>query len=183
MPLALARAVDARVVAITASVVGRSRRLDQAATFLARHLAKLHVALLLVLLVGGRGAAGWRRRETALRIAAALPLTIGTVSLVGKLVERERPFATLPDGPVLVEHAPGRSFPSRHSACAAAMTTLALPTSRAIGALMGLGTLGLAVSRIYTGLHYPSDVLGGWIIGVGIGIIARRKELPRVPWT
>ena len=60
------------------------------------------------------------------------------------------------------------------------MTTVALPTAPVVGTLMGLGTLGLALSRVYAGLHYPSDVLGGWIIGVGIGIIARRKELPRV---
>ena len=61
------------------------------------------------------------------------------------------------------------------------MTTIALPTAPVVGALMGLGALGLALSRVYAGLHYPSDVLGGWIIGVGIGIIARQKELPRVP--
>jgi membrane-associated phospholipid phosphatase len=180
MPLALARAIDAQAAAVAASLVGRSRRLDRVASLLARHLAKLHIVLLILLLVGGRGPRGCRRREAALRIAAALPLTVGVVSLVGGLVERERPFARQAARPSLVDHAPGRSFPSRHSACAAAMTTVAIPSAPAVGALMGLGTLGLALSRIYTGLHYPSDVLAGWLIGVGIGIIARRKELPRV---
>ena len=180
MPLALAHAIDARTAAIFASLVGRSRRFDRVVTLLARHLAKLHITLLLVLFIGGRGSAGRRRREAGLRIAATLPITIGVVSLVGKLVERQRPFARQLDGMPLVDHAPGRSFPSRHSACAAAMTTVALPAAPAFGALMGLGALGLGLSRVYTGLHYPSDVLAGWLIGVGIGIIARRKELPRV---
>ena len=180
MPLALARSLDAQAAAIAASMVGRSRRADLLASILARHLAKLHVVLLLLLLIGGRGARGRERRETAVRMAAALPLTIGVVALVGKFVDRERPFARHGEGIALVEHAPGRSFPSRHSACAAAMTAVALPTAPIFGALMGLGTLGLALSRIYTGLHYPSDVLGGWLIGIGIGIIARRKELFRV---
>jgi membrane-associated phospholipid phosphatase len=180
MPLALARALDAQAAAVAASLVGRSRRLDRIAALLAKHLAKLHVALLVLLLVGGRGRGGTRRREVALRMMAALPVTIVAVGAAGRLFERERPFARHPGGGGLVEHAPGRSFPSRHSACAAAMTTVALPTAPVVGALMGLGTLGLALSRVYTGLHYPSDVLGGWIIGVGIGIIARRKELPRV---
>jgi membrane-associated phospholipid phosphatase len=180
MPLALARALDAQATAIAAAMVGRSGRLDTIAVLLATHLATLHVVLLVLLFVGGPGAGGRRRREAALRTAAALPITIGAVSLVGRLIERERPFTRQAQTSALVEHAPGRSFPSRHSACAAAMTTVSLSTAPVVGALMGLGTLGLAISRVYTGLHYPSDVLGGWIIGVGIGIIARRKELPRV---
>jgi undecaprenyl-diphosphatase len=180
MPLALARALDAQAAAIAASMVGRSRRADLLASLLARHLAKLHVLLLILLMVGGRGARGRERRAAAVRMAAALPITIGVVALVGRLIERERPFARHAAGTVLVEHGSGRSFPSRHSACAAAMTTVALPTAPAVGVLMGLGTIGLALSRIYTGLHYPSDVLAGWLIGVGIGIIARRKELSRV---
>jgi undecaprenyl-diphosphatase len=189
MPLALARSLDACTLAAASALVGRSRRLDLSVAMLARHLAKLHIALLGLLFVGGRGPAGWRRRETAVRIAVALPVTIGLVGLVGRLVDRERPFASLPDATALVDHAPGRSFPSRHSACAAAMTVIALPCSPSVGALMGLGTLGLAVSRVYAGLHYPSDVLGGWLIGAAVGIIARRaaadrwKERVRVPWT
>jgi membrane-associated phospholipid phosphatase len=62
------------------------------------------------------------------------------------------------------------------------MTAIALPAAPIVGILMGLGALGLALSRIYVGLHYPSDVLGGWIVGAVVGIIARRKELPRVAW-
>jgi undecaprenyl-diphosphatase len=182
MPLALARTLDARAIVLTTALVGRSRRLDRAAALLAQHLSKLHVVLLGLLLVGGRGAAGRHRRETAVRIALALPVTIGAVGVVGWLFERQRPFARQPDGTSLVQHAPGRSFPSRHSACAAAMTAVALPSAPAFGVLMGLGALGLAVSRVYAGLHYPSDVVGGWLIGVAVGIIARRKELPRVPW-
>jgi undecaprenyl-diphosphatase len=174
MPLALARALDDRTLAATAVLIGRSRVLDGAATLLARHLAKLHVGLLGLLFLGGRGAAGWRRRKTAVRIAVALPVTIGAVAVIGRLAERERPFASRAGATALVEHAPGRSFPSRHSACAAAMTVIALPNAPAVGTLMGLGALGLAVSRVYAGLHYPSDVVGGWLVGAAIGIIARR---------
>lgn len=183
MPLALARALDARTLAVTTALVGRSRRADQLAALAASHLAKLHVGLLGLLLLGGRGQAGWRRREAGLRISAALPVTILAVSLVGRLVERQRPFTLTPDADQLVEHAPHRSFPSRHSACAAAMTVVALPAAPVIGMLMGFGALGLGVTRIYTGLHYPTDVVAGWLIGATIGIIARQKELPGALWS
>ena len=183
MLLALARALDVRAIVICSALVGRSRRLDRTATMLAVHLAKLHVVLLGLLLLGGSGARGGRRRTAAVRIAAALPVTMLVVGAVGRLVERQRPFAGQPDRPSLVEHTPGRSFPSRHSACAVTMTVVAWPASPFVGSLMGLGALGLALSRVYTGLHYPSDVLGGWLIGLTIGMIARRKELLRVPWS
>lgn len=183
MPLAVARSLDARALAVVTALVGRSRRADQFAALTARHLAKLHVGLLGLLLLGGRGKRGWERRQTGLRITVALPVTIAAVSLVGRLVERQRPFTQAEPARQLVDHAPHRSFPSRHSACAAAMTTVALPTTPVIGTLMGLGALGLAVSRVYTGLHYPSDIVAGWLLGATIGIIARQKELPFAPWT
>lgn len=186
MPLALARNLsnlDAGALAVTSALVGRSRRADQVAALAASHLAKLHVSLLGLLLLGGPGHRGWERRETGLRIALALPVTIAAVSLVGRIVERQRPFTLTPEAEQLVDHAPHRSFPSRHSACAAVMTTIALPRAPIIGSLMGFGALGLAVSRVYTGLHYPTDILAGWLIGAAIGIIAQHTNLPGAHWS
>lgn len=185
MPLtlaSLARSVDARTLARTAALVGQSPRLDGLAALLAEHLAKLHIGLLVALLVGGRGADGGRRRDTGIRIAVALPVTMVAVGIVGKLVARERPFSVHEQVASLVDHTPSRSFPSRHSACAAAMATVALPSAPAFGWLMVLGALGLGASRVYAGLHYPSDIVAGWLIGAIIGIIARQKEFPGVSW-
>jgi undecaprenyl-diphosphatase len=173
MPLALARTLDDGAIQLVMATVGRYPLLDRLAAGAAESLAAVHVVLLGLLLVGGPGAARRRRRALGIRIAAALGLTIGAVGAVGRLVGRTRPFAHH-EVAALVEHAPHRSFPSRHVACAATMATVALPTAPALGTLMGALGVALAISRVYAGLHYPSDVAAGWLLGATIGHAVRR---------
>ena len=172
MPLALARTLDDGAIRLVMATVGRYPLLDRLAAGAADSLAAVHVLLLGLLLVGGPGAAGRRRRALGIRIAAALGLTIGAVGAVGRLVARTRPFARH-DIAALVEHAPHRSFPSRHVACAATMATVALPTAPALGTLMGTLGVVLALSRVYAGLHYPSDGAAGWLLGATVGHLVR----------
>lgn len=63
------------------------------------------------------------------------------------------------------------SYPSGHAALAFAVAVvLALAYRRKRGWLLGLGGAGLiALSRVYLGMHYPSDVVGGAILGAGLG--------------
>lgn len=173
MSAALVRTVDDGAVQLLTALVGRFPALDRLVAGVADHVAKVHVALLGLLFVGGFGAAGRRRRALAIRTSAALALTVAAVGAIGRLVERARPFARLDNVAALVDHAPHRSFPSRHVACAAAMATVARPTAPFLATAMGtLGVL-LALSRVYAGLHYPSDVAGGWLIGAAIGRAVR----------
>lgn len=174
MPLALVESLDVRAVRLLSSAVGRYPRIDGLMAAAADHVANVHVGLLGLLFLGGIGEAGRRRRGLAVRIAAALGLTIAAVGALGGLVSRTRPFARHADVAALVDHAPHRSFPSRHVACAATMATVALPTAPLLGSLLGALGLVLAVSRVYAGLHYPSDVVGGWLVGATIGWAVRR---------
>jgi membrane-associated phospholipid phosphatase len=96
--------------------------------------------------------------------------------IIKPLVPRERPCArVLPSGGMAFattrlvpgEHCPGsRSFPSNHAA-----NTMALGgvgwwfTRRCSRWLWLLLPLVIGYSRIYLGYHYPSDVVGGWLIG------------------
>jgi undecaprenyl-diphosphatase len=129
--------------------------------------ATVSIALALGLLLAAP--AGPLHRAGALG-ALALALSHGLVQLVKRSVNRPRP--RLPVGLESLVRAPDRfSFPSGH---AAASLSVALPLAWAIGGLggAGIGSLGLAVgfSRAYLGVHYPGDVLVGWLLAlVGIG--------------
>jgi undecaprenyl-diphosphatase len=104
-----------------------------------------------------------------LRVAGAVALWTLTsshliVQLMKRGVRRRRP--TLPVGlTFLIEPEDRFSFPSGH---AAAGLSLALPVAVALGGLAGALVLllgsSVGVSRCYLGVHYPGDVLVGWLL-------------------
>lgn len=74
------------------------------------------------------------------------------------------------------------SFPSGHAASAAAFATGVALESRAWGAAVAPLAVAVAASRVYTGAHYPSDVLVGGALGAGAafavrGLVPTRAQL------
>lgn len=102
-------------------------------------------------------------------IAASSGLTL----LLKEIVQRDRPYKTLTD--VRTPNGPegSYSFPSGHATAAAALATslsLAYPRWEVIVPSVLYATL-VAYSRMYVGVHYPTDVLAGALIGVGVSYL------------
>jgi membrane-associated phospholipid phosphatase len=117
--------------------------------------------LLLALLDGAH-------REAWLICAVLGPLAIGLNYAVKLVVRRPRPV--LEGLPPLGGAPSSLSFPSAHATSSFAVAT-AMTRVDGLGAIaFGLALL-LALGRPYLGMHYPSDVLAGVVLGVALGLL------------
>jgi undecaprenyl-diphosphatase len=122
--------------------------------------------------VGAVGASiDHRRRGQWLIGGATGPLAIGVNFAIKVAVGRQRPL--IEDHPALAKAPTKLSFPSAHATSSvAAATALGRVEPRARPYLFGLAT-AICIGRPYLGMHYPSDVLGGAVLGFGLGMAVR----------
>jgi membrane-associated phospholipid phosphatase len=107
-------------------------------------------------------------REAWLICAALGPVTIGLNYVLKLIVKRPRPV--LEGLPPLGGAPSSLSFPSAHATSSFAVAT-AMTRVEPLGALAFVLALALALGRPYLGMHYPSDVLVGAVLGVILGLI------------
>jgi undecaprenyl-diphosphatase len=109
-----------------------------------------------------------RRRGDWWRATGAVGLSYITSSSIKWAVGRKRP--AVDDLPHLMTTPTGLSFPSSHASSSFA-------AARAFGHLVPrppllLAAAAMAGSRVYLGVHYPSDVLAGAVLGTALGRLA-----------
>jgi undecaprenyl-diphosphatase len=108
-------------------------------------------------------------RLTAISSGAALALSHIPVQLVKKLFPRKRPYLQIETTKILPNPLKDHSFPSGHTtAVFSVIVPFLLQTPSLAAVLIPLG-LSVGISRIYLGLHYPSDVIAGGILGGSFG--------------
>ncbi|MEA2517742.1 MAG: hypothetical protein QOG16_1580 [Actinomycetota bacterium] len=124
----------------------------------------------LLWLFGGR----FGRRAAArglLSVAVSSTIANGPLKLVAR-----RPRPLIDDVPLVrrLHRSPrSSSFPSGHSASAFAYATGASMELPYLGAALGPLAAAVAYSRVYTGVHYPSDVVAGSLLGTGVALSTR----------
>jgi undecaprenyl-diphosphatase len=124
-------------------------------------------------------------RKQWLAVAPLGPLAIGLNFLVKVVAKRPRP--ELEGLPPLGGAPSSLSFPSAHATASfAAATAMSRIRPEMKVALFGAAAL-MAVSRPYLGMHYPSDIAAGAILGAGLGTVAGKfleqlEEDPDAPY-
>ncbi|MBI2545125.1 MAG: phosphatase PAP2 family protein [Candidatus Aenigmarchaeota archaeon] len=120
-----------------------------------------------------------RKKELALLLILAAIISLGTSYVLKTEIHRDRPYQTL-DVRQLVDEDAGKSFPSNHVLIITALSTVIFSYYRRFGIALFAFTGLVAFSRIYVGVHYPSDVLAGAIIGLLIGLLILKLFKPRI---
>jgi membrane-associated phospholipid phosphatase len=124
------------------------------------------------LFLGGVATGNLKMRQNALYVASSTAVSAGLTFLTKKLSKRQRPYVKNINI-VPVYFAKGSSFPSGHTS-ATISTAMALsrayPKWYVIGpSFLWAGSVGY--SRMYLGVHYPSDVAVGALIGASPALL------------
>lgn len=123
--------------------------------------------------LGGTLADNRYAAETGLVLAAVEATTFLSVVAMKQLIGRDRPYVAYPDCITGGEDDPLKSFPSGHAAATTAMSTylsLRYPYWYVI-APAALYTGYTYFARMNLGMHYPTDILVGALIGGGIAYL------------
>lgn len=114
-----------------------------------------------------------KTRKTGIIVAAALLMDLILCNLILKnLVARVRPYDVNTVIAILIKKPLDFSFPSGHTAASfAAMTALFLAKMKKAWIAALILAVLIAFSRLYFYVHYPTDVLGGAVVGILSGII------------
>ena len=156
--------MDATLTALINGLGGRLPALDLAATL----LAGWGVQVMMLMVVASWWLRDARLQQRHLAISAGLAVLLGETlnQAVLLVVQRPRPYATGITH-LMVPASADWSFPSDHATAATAIAAVFLMKGARLqgGGLAVLGLL-VAVSRVFVGLHYLGDILGGAATGL-----------------
>ena len=150
--------MDLSLFTIINGVSGRLPLLDAAGIFFAVYA----IFLLLALIVWK----GWKRHELIMIGLFSMSVSYLSNACLGLIHFRARPFMTHEVHQLISGVWTTKSFPSDHSALAFAMATSLFLFDHKLGIGALVVAFFIAISRVFVGVHYPSDILVGSLIGI-----------------
>ena len=93
------------------------------------------------------------------------------LSFLRKKINAPRPYEEWDIKPLLDRDSPGQSMPSRHVFSATIISMACLHASLSVGVILLVFSALLGLVRVLGGVHYPKDVVVGYICGLVWGVI------------
>ena len=144
------------------NLAGQSVCLDSLGIFFSEYLGYVLVTILILFLLKDY-------KRYWLMVAKALSAAILARFVITELIrffwERARPFVVNQVN-LLLSHEATSSFPSGHAAFFFALSTVIYFYNKKAGILFFLASFLISISRVFCGIHWPSDILAGAIIGI-----------------
>lgn len=110
-----------------------------------------------------------RRAAVAAGLSAGLALLVA--HFLAAAIDRSRPFVDHPKAHLFLSHAADPGFPSDHATGAFAIAFALVLRDRVIGIVALVLAFVLSVGRVALGVHYPSDVFAGALLGLGGALV------------
>lgn len=157
--------LDTQLFYLLNNLAGQSPFLDGTIVFLASYLAYILVAVFLVLAFFAHS----KEEKWELILVtgiSALIARFGVTELIRFFYHRPRPFLTLQVHQLLPETS--WSFPSGHATFFFALSTAVYLYNKKWGIGFFIATILITVSRVIASIHYPSDIIGGAVIGIAV---------------
>jgi undecaprenyl-diphosphatase len=147
------------------SLAGKSVCIDSLGIFFAEYLGYFLVAILFLFLLKNSK----KYRPMAVKgLISAFFSRFGIIELIRFFWDRSRPFVEN-NVNLLLNHPVTSSFPSGHAAFYFGLSTIVYFYNKKLGILFLISSSLISISRVFVGVHWPSDILAGAIVGIFSG--------------
>lgn len=169
--------LDTQLFYLLNNLAGQSSFFDGIVVFLASYLPPILIVFFIAFLLFSQHS---KREKLQIFLITTISVVIarfGVTELIRFFYHRTRPFVDLPVNQLLTNN--DWSFPSGHATFFFAMATAVYLYHKKWGIVFIGATILMTLSRVIAGVHYPSDIVGGALVGIIVAHIivylARKK--------
>jgi len=163
--------LDLNLFFLLNSLAGQSKIFDGLIIFLAAYLQYFLGFIFLLALLSWNYSKRGKIRIFLVVFGSAAIARLGITELIRYFYNRPRPFMAYASQAHQLIPESGWSFPSGHSAFFFAMSTAIYFYNKKWGIAFFVASILMNISRIIAGAHYPTDIIGGAIVGIAVGWI------------